>query len=101
MIKHLVMWKLKDVVEGADKQQNALKMKTILEALKSKIAQIKHIEVGSNIIVSDAHYDVALYSEFENETDLEIYQKHPEHVKLAVVINKMTEQRVVVDYKVG
>jgi hypothetical protein len=99
MIKHLVMWKLKDTAEGATKEQNAQKMKTALEALKHKIPQIRHIEVGVNFLQSDAAYDVALYSEFATEEDLALYQKHPEHKSVGVFVEKVRESRVVVDYK--
>lgn len=101
MIKHIVMWKLKEVAECGDRLQNARKMKHDLEALKTKIPQIRHIEVGLNSIPSDASYDVALYSEFDSEKDLEIYQKHPEHLKVADFIAKARERRAVVDYTVG
>jgi hypothetical protein len=86
MIKHIVMWKLKEVSECGDRIQNAKKMKHELEALKTKIPQIRHIEVGINNIASDASYDIVLYSEFANEQDLETYQKHPEHLKVAEFI---------------
>lgn len=99
MIKHLVMWKLKDVAEGATKEQNARKMKTDLEALKQTIPQIRHLEVGRNFLPSDFSYDVALYSEFETEEDLALYQKHPEHRRIGAFVEKIRESRVVVDYK--
>ncbi len=99
MIKHLVMWKLKDVAEGATKEQNARKMKTDLEALKHKIPQVRQIEVGLNFLPSDSAYDVALYSEFETEEDLALYQKHPEHRSVGAFVAKIAESRVVVDYK--
>ncbi len=99
MIKHLVMWKLKDFAEGATKQQNARKMKTDLEALKQKIPQIRHIEVGENFLPSDFSYDVALYSEFETEEDLAAYQKHQDHRAVGAFVQKISESRVVVDYK--
>lgn len=101
MIKHIVLWKLKEVSECGDRLQNARKMKQDLEALKAVIPQIRHIEVGLNSIPSDASYDVALYSEFESEKDLDIYQKHPEHLKVAEFVGKVRERRVVVDYHVG
>jgi hypothetical protein len=100
MIKHIVMWKLKEVSECGDRIQNAKKMKHELEALKTKIPQIRHIEVGINNIASDASYDIVLYSEFANEKDLETYQKHPEHLKVAEFIGKARERRAVVDYHV-
>lgn len=99
MIKHLVMWKLKDFAEGATKEQNTKKMITELEALKKTIPQIRHIEVGANFLPSDFSYDVALYSEFETEEDLAIYQKHPDHKSAGVFVEKVRESRIVVDYK--
>ncbi len=99
MIKHIVLWKLKDSAEGKGKGQNAALMKKELEALKKKILGVRHLEVGINMVPSEAAYDVALYSEFENEKDLDTYQKHPEHVKVAAFVNKVRESRVVVDYK--
>lgn len=101
MIKHIVVWKLKDFAEGADKTRNAQIVKAELESLKKKIPQIKQLEVGINIIPSDAAFDVSLYSAFKNEKDLDLYQKHPEHVKVASIITKLRESRVVIDYKVG
>ncbi len=101
MIKHIVLWKLKDFAEGADKIRNAQIVKAELEALKNKIPQITHLEVGINFIPSENAYDVSLYSAFEAEKDLELYQKHPEHVKVASLIAKLRESRVVIDYKAG
>ena len=98
MLKHIVMWKLKEVAECGDRIQNARKMKHELEALKNKIPQIKHIEVGVNSIPSEGSYDVVLYSEFESEQDLATYQKHPEHLKVAAFITTVRERRAVVDY---
>lgn len=99
MIKHIVLWKLKSFAEGAGKEQNAAILKRDLEALKKKIPQISSLEVGVNFIASDAAYDVALYSEFSNEQDLNTYQKHPEHLKVADFVARVRESRVVVDYK--
>ena len=100
MLKHIVMWKLKEVAECGDRAQNARKMKQELEALKGKIPQILRIEVGINAIPSDASYDIILYSEFANEQDLALYQKHPEHVRASVFIKTVQERRAVVDYHV-
>ena len=98
MLKHIVLFKLKPTAEGASKEENAKKIKHDLEVLKGKIPQILHIEVGINVIPSDAAYDIAIYSEFANEADLSTYAKHPEHVKVAEFVGKVRESRVVVDY---
>jgi len=99
MIKHIVMWKLKDFAEGADRARNAKRVKIELETLKLSIPQIVHLEVGINILASDAAYDVALYSTFNTEADLELYQNHPDHRAVAEFIGKIRESRVVVDYR--
>lgn len=99
MIKHIVVWKLKDFAEGKSREENAGIIKSRLEALKNIISEIKHIEVGIDINRSDAAYDIVLYSEFETGEDLEKYQKHPEHVKVAEYVAKVRENRIVVDYR--
>ncbi len=61
------MWKLKDRAEGRTKAENAKMMKLMLEGLKEKIQEIEHIEVGMNVIPSEAAFDVVLYSEIKEE----------------------------------
>ena len=100
MIKHIVMWKLKDFAESADKKANAVKVKRLLEGLKQKIKEIRSIEVGINLKASPAAYDIVLYSEFDNIQDLNAYQNHPEHLKVGDFISKVRLDRRVVDYEV-
>jgi hypothetical protein len=100
MIKHVVMWKLKDFAEDADRARNAVRIKIELEALKQSIPQIFHLEVGINFLDSPAAYDLVLFSVFKNEKDLEQYQNHPDHLAVAEFIGKVRESRVVVDYKI-
>ena len=97
MIKHIVLWKLKDYAEGADKAENILHMKALLEALPGKISVIRSLEVGVNGIPSDMAWDVSLIAEFYSPEDLEIYQKHPEHVKVAEFVGKVRMERALVD----
>lgn len=100
MIKHIVMWKLKDFANGKEKIENAKIMKIILEELKYKISGIKHIEVGINVNPSKQAYDVVLYSEFESVEDLTIYQNHSEHIAVSEFISEVRTERVVIDYEI-
>ncbi|HHY25223.1 MAG TPA: Dabb family protein [Desulfitobacterium dehalogenans] len=95
MLKHIVMWKLK---EDEQKEQNALTIKELLEGLVGKIPELKKAEVGININRSDTAYDVVLYSEFDDEAGLAAYQSHPEHVKVGEFMKEIREKRTVVDY---
>jgi hypothetical protein len=99
MIKHMVMWKLKDFAEGAKKSENAQNIKVQLEGLKNKIKEVRSMEVGININDSADSYDVALYSEFASLEDLKKYQNHPEHAKVGDFIIKRRLDRKVADYQ--
>ena len=46
------------------------------------------------------NYDLALYSEFDTFEDVDIYQEHPEHKKVAAYIGKVRISRAAVDYEV-
>ncbi|MBK1810592.1 Dabb family protein [Clostridium sp. YIM B02505] len=98
MIKHIVMWKLKDYAEGNDKQFNANEIKIRLEALKDKISEIGKIEVGINNNSANS-YDVVLYSEFESYESLNSYQNHPSHLEVAAFVKAVNVDRACVDYE--
>ena len=100
MIKHIVMWRLKDTAAGATKEENALKLKERLEGLVDVIDSLHVAEVGINYNPSDAAFDVILYSEFDNKEGLESYQNHPEHLKIVDFVGEVRTDRAVVDYEV-
>jgi len=99
MIKHIVMWNLKDNALGNEKDENAVKMKEQLEGLQGKIQELQKIEVGINILPSPQSFDVVLYSEFKSVEDLNTYQNHPEHLKIVGFIRQVVSQRVACDYE--
>ncbi len=100
MIKHIVFFKLAENAEGKTKAENAVYIKNELENLKNLIPQIRMIEVGINTPEAPAtNYDIALYSEFDNMTDLDTYQIHPEHKRVAAYIGKVRTERACVDYE--
>lgn len=101
MIRHIVMWKLKDGAAGATKQKNAEKLKLILEGLRTNIDEIKAVEVGIQISPeNDESYDVVLICDFETELDFKMYTRNPHHKKAIDFIEKVAEKRRFVDYEV-
>lgn len=100
MIKHVVMWKLKDVAAGKTKAENAETMKKLLEDLPNKIEELHSAEVGINILEgqSDAICDVILTVSCKSEEDLKAYAEHPDHQKVVSYIKKVVDERRVVDY---
>ena len=61
MVKHIVMWKIKET-HGLTKEQTAQQIKEALEGLNGKIEGLRHLEVGIDFLQSDASYDVVSVS---------------------------------------
>ncbi|MCH5327796.1 MAG: Dabb family protein [Coprobacter sp.] len=97
MVKHIVLFKLKETVAPAEKQAIMEQFKSGLEALKTKIPVLRHIEVGINMNPAES-FDMALVTEFDNMDDLQTYATHPEHVAVTQIIKDVKEGRSCVDY---
>jgi heme-degrading monooxygenase HmoA len=100
MLKHIVMWKLKEHAEGADLATNAREMKRRLDECAQIVPGILKFEVTLAQPGLEATYDVVLYSEFENKAALEAYAKHPTHQALIPFIGAIREGRQCMDYEV-
>jgi hypothetical protein len=103
VIKHIVMWRLKDSANGKTRAENAQLLKQMLEALNGKIPGLRRIELGINL--PDSHSgaddaDVILYSEFDDLAALEAYYPHPEHAKLKPFVQSIRAERRVINYEV-
>lgn len=98
MIKHIVMWKLKENAEGNSKADNAKIIKRDLEALVGQVDVIRHLEVGINIKEDSQNYDVVLVSDFDNMEDLSKYANDERHLKVVKFVKKVVEDRIAVDY---
>ena len=98
MVKHIVLFKLKDEVPETDKLVVMNKFKEAIEALPAKISVIRKIEVGLNTNPGET-WHIALYSEFDNLDDVKFYATHPLHVAAGKIIAEAKESRACVDYE--
>ncbi|MES2298333.1 MAG: Dabb family protein [Pseudomonadota bacterium] len=98
MIKHIVIWKLKDFAEGQDRAANALAMKAKLDACANLVPGILRFETALAQPGLEATYDIVLYSEFADKAALDAYQEHPEHVAIKPFIGAVREERQCMDY---
>ena len=99
MVKHIVLFKLKDEVPETDKLVVMNKFKEAIEALPAKISVIRKIEVGLNMNPGES-WHIALYSEFDNLDDVKFYATHPDHVAVGKIIAEAKESRSCVDYEI-
>jgi hypothetical protein len=99
MLKHIVMWKLKDFAEGADRATNAAEMKRQLDTC-AHLPGVLKFEVALAQPGLEATYDVVLYSEFASKADLDAYADHPTHAAVKPFIGAVRESRQCMDYEI-
>ena len=75
MVKHIVLFKLKDEASADEKLAAMNDFKKAIEALPAKIPVIRKIEVGLNINPAET-WSIALYSEFDTLDDVKFYAAH-------------------------
>jgi hypothetical protein len=97
-IRHIVMWKLKDHANGANRAQNAATLKEKLDACRDIVPGILRIEVGLATPDLDSTHDVVLISEFVDKAALDAYQTHPLHEAVKQFIGTVRDSRECVDY---
>lgn len=97
MVKHIVLFKLRDDVGSDEKWDVMNRFKEAIERLPGQISCIRTIEVGFNVNPSET-WSVALYSEFDSLDDVKVYASHPQHVEAGKIIAGIKESRACVDY---
>ncbi|WP_319759190.1 Dabb family protein [Maridesulfovibrio sp.] len=98
MIKHIVIWNLKEEAAGGTAAENGAKIKEMIEALNGKIAELKHVEVSVDIFEATQEWGVVLYSEFDSKEDLHTYAVHPLHQECVAFIKEVVTSRDAIDY---
>lgn len=99
MIRHIVMWKLKDYAEGADKATNINKVKDLLNSCADLVPGMLKLEVGVPASGLETTCDVVLYTEFADAAALQAYQDHPDHVAIKPFIGAVRQERHCMDYE--
>ena len=93
MIRHIVMWKLKEGTDGTTRAQNALQVKAWLDACRELVPGILRFEVAVAQEGLESSCDVMLYSEFASMAALEAYNAHPQHQVLKTRVAPLREAR--------
>ena len=100
MVKHIILWQLKDELGSSEKEEVKAGIKAGLEGLKGQIPGLLEIKVQTEKLDS-SNADLMLDSSFEDEAALKGYAVHPAHVAVADgVVRPNTKSRVCMDYEV-
>jgi hypothetical protein len=100
MVKHIILWTLKDELSVEEKEQVKRGIKEGLEGLAGKIPGMVDIKVNINGLAS-SNADLMLDSTFESEEALKGYAVHPDHVAVADgKVRPYTKIRSCLDFEV-
>ncbi len=98
MVKHVILWKLKDGLDDPAAVKAAIKAG--LEGLKGVVPGLLEIAVRTEGLAS-SNADLMLDSSFESEAALKGYAVHPAHVAVANgKVRPFTQTRLCLDYEV-
>ena len=99
MVKHIILWQLKDELSAEEKVQVKAGIKEGLEGLKGQIPGLTEIHVQTEGLPS-SNAEVMLDSTFEDEAALKAYAVHPAHVEVAdTKVRPYTKTRACLDFE--
>ena len=100
MVKHVILWKLKDEYSGARLAEIKAGIKSGLEGLKGNIPGLIDIKVNIEPLES-SNCDLMLDSTFEDFESLKGYSANPLHVEVADTrVRPFTASRTCMDYEI-
>ena len=100
MVKHIILWTLKDEYTEAQKAEIRAGIKEGLEGLSGQIPGLLEISVRTDCLPSST-VDVMLDSTFESAKALKNYSTHPKHVAVADgKVRPYTANRACMDFEV-
>lgn len=100
MVKHMILWTLKEELTPAEKETVKQNAKKALEDLSGKVDGLLDIHVHTNGLPS-SNCDMMLDSTLADEESLKNYQSHPLHQAAAnTFVRPYTAQRLCLDFPV-
>lgn len=99
MVKHMILWKLKNTMTEEEKESVKAGIKEGLEGLQGQIPGLLDIKVHMGDTLASSNMDIMLDSAFEDEEALKNYGSHPKHVAVAdSKVRPYTEVRSCLDF---
>lgn len=100
MVKHIILWQLKDELSAEEKKVIKAEMKESLEGLVGKVPGLLDVKVQISGLTS-SNAEVMLDTTFTDEAALKVYATHPEHVAVAdSKVRPFTKTRLCLDFEV-
>lgn len=100
MIRHIVLFKLKDFVTETEKMAALYEVKKRLDSLPAQIDLIRRYEAGIDVRKLSWSYDIFLAMDFDSMADLNSYTIHPAHQAFVAFNKDYSINKVCADYEV-
>lgn len=101
MVKHIILWQLKDEFSTEEKEAIKAGIKSGLEGLMGQVPGLLEITVHTNGLPS-SNADLMLDSAFESEDALKGYAVHLAHVEVAdTKVRPYTAMRTCLDFEIS
>lgn len=101
MVKHIILWRLREDLTAEEKESVKQGIKAGLEGLAGRISGMVDITVNVDGRLDSSNADVMLDSTFIDEAALKAYAVHPEHVAVAdSKVRPYTCLRTCLDYEI-
>ena len=100
MVKHIILWQLKDELSAEEKKVIKAEMKEALEGLVGKIPGLLEVKVQTEGLAS-SNAEVMLDTTLTDEEALKGYAVHPDHVDVAnTYVRPFTKTRLCMDFEI-
>lgn len=95
MIRHIVMFKIKD-----EYKQEIPQLVKNFYGMKGRIKGMLDLEAGADVLHSERSYDLALVTTFDSMESFRAYQTHPVHLPVRKRMHEVRSASVACDFEI-
>jgi hypothetical protein len=94
MLKHVVIYKLKDTSDAT-----VSRVKNTFYSMIGRVESIKDLECGYDILHTPRSFDFCLIVTFKDKEGYKQYQNHPVHLSVKAFISTVATHAAAVDFE--
>jgi hypothetical protein len=99
MIRHIVLFKIKDFSSEEERKEATEKVLFNFRSLIGEIPQLRRFKVERDISRTTDSYDIIIDGDFDTPEDLHAYKQHPAHQYAVEQCRPWCSKKIVVDYE--
>ena len=101
MVKHIILWKLREELSAEEKETVKAGIKAGLEGLQGVVPGLQSVHVQTDGVLHSSSADVMLDCTLESPEALQGYAQHPAHQEVAnTKVRPYTAVRTCLDFEI-